>query len=312
MSPRPRAVSPLSRLILWVGLSAASSGCPTGAPGVLSGAVNDARFVSERATLVYAAKDGLRRISLDGTSSQLIFAGAAAVLDVTPDFQTFVLTDSDTNLLIGHASTGRLTAVRPLAGRLSSAALSPDGKRIAASRHADFSLPQAQWVDDDGIFLVDIETGLVTTIAPSGHDWPTKVAWAADGQALWLSMAFEKPSQWLTLADRSRDAGLTRPPAPLREDPRAPAKCAQTFDGPTRDPVLRIIDQPGAAPRTIARLVGRKRGFHDYSPDFDDVRLSPQCRYALFHFHDRRTWIVDVRGGPIGPVADGCPLFFQR
>jgi hypothetical protein len=48
--------------------------------------------VKERATLVYAAGDGLRQVSLDGTSSKLIFGGAHGVLDVSPDLLTFALT----------------------------------------------------------------------------------------------------------------------------------------------------------------------------------------------------------------------------
>ena len=293
-----------------VTLASTGSGCfCAGSPGVLVGAGRDARFVTERAEMLIAAGDGIRRIAIDGSGSRLLFRGPVSIQDVGADFRTFVLSDSDTNLLIGDAATGGLVPVPELAGRLSSAALSPDGARIAASRHSDFSLPQSRWVDDDAIFVVDVATLAVTTIPASSNDWPTKVAWSADGKALWLTMAFGKPSQWLTLADGARKSGLAAPPEGLRTDPRARSKCQQSLEADRWKPELRITDDSGAPPRVLARLEGRERGFHDYQPDFSNAMLSPACRYALFHY-DRRIWAVDVRGGPLGPVAEGDVLFF--
>lgn len=313
MTSRPSPRSTLARAALAgiVALAGTGSGCfcAAGSPGVLVGAGRDARFVTERATLWVQASDGVRSVALDGSGSRLVFRGSVSVQDVAPDFRKVVLSDSETNLLVGDVSTGSIVSVPQLAKRLSAAELSPDGTRIAATRHSDFSLPQERWVDDDAIFIVDVATLAVTTLPASSTAWPTRVQWSADGKALWLTMAFEKPSQWVTLADGARKSGLSAPPEALRPDPRARSKCTQTLEADRWKSELRITDEPGATPRVLARLEGRERGFHDYQPDFSNTILSPACRYALFHY-DGRMWAVDVRGGSPGPVVAGDALFF--
>ena len=292
-------------------VSSTWSGCIcAGSPGVLVGAGKDVRFVSERATLLVSAVDGIRRVELDGSGSRLIFPGHHAIEDVSSDFRIFVLSDSETNLLIGDASTGAMRRVPQLDKRASAAGLSPDGTRVAVSRHSDYDLPQSQWKESDAIFLVDVATLAVEEIPGQTNNWPTRIEWAADGSALWLSMAWEKPSQWLTLGDKRRQNGLTSPPADLRVDPRHPKKpCPQTLDTPKWESTVTITDGPGASPRVLARLEGRERGFHDYQADFSKAAMTPACRYVVFE-HRSKVWVADAAGGKFGPLVDGDWLFF--
>jgi hypothetical protein len=290
----------------------AAPGCwCAGSPGVLAGAGTDARFVSERSILVASTSRGLERMALDGSGARVLFTGHHSVLDTSPDFRTYLLSDSETNLLIGDATTGAMRSVPAVAKRVTAAALSPDGKRVAAVRHADFSLPQSSWTDDDSVFLIDVATLATTVIPPSTKHWPGSVEWSDDGSALWITMNHGNPPQWLTLADGKRHTGHASPPAALHGHTRVRSpKCPQTLVADKWSTELSIVDAPGAPPRVLVRLVGRKRGFHDYQADFFDPVLSPACKYVLFG-HKRNIWVADAKTGALGPLVEGDLLFFE-
>jgi dipeptidyl aminopeptidase/acylaminoacyl peptidase len=293
------------------------AGCPCGGnPGVLVNARPDVTFVTEKAALIVAAPDGIRRVAIDGTSSTKLFGTfahrdvpAVTVVDVTPDFKTYLLSDSNTNLYVGDATTGATWEVTQLRKRLSAAAFSPDGRKIAATRHADFDTRQSSWRDDDTVFVIDVATRQVEELPRATANWPTKIQWSADGSALWLTFAWEKGHQWLTLADRTRtDVAGAKPPAPLRADPRSPPVCPQQLVE-SKQPQLSISDDPNKPARVLVRLEGRERGFHDYLADFSHAAMTPACKYVVFE-HRNKVWISDLQGAAIGPIVSGAWLFF--
>lgn len=227
----------------WVAVLVVVAGCPCGGnPGVMTGAspnaiLADTRFVDEKASIYVSTSTGIAKVSLDGSSRTKVFAKfphrdvpGVSVVDISLDWKTWLLSDSDTNLWIGDPVTGNSVEVKAVHHRMSNASVSPDGKWVAASRHSDYGIRDKP--EDDTIFLIEIATGKVDTIPAQTKNWPTKVRWAADGSALLLEMAWEAPSQWLTLADRKRTEIPYKPdqppPAPLRADPRRSASpCTQ-------------------------------------------------------------------------------------
>ena len=82
------------------------------------------------------------------------------------------------------------------------------------------------------------------------------------------------------------------------------------------DPTLRMIDADAGddvdGGRIIAKVLGRKRGFHDYQPDFYEPLLSPRCDYVVFGFQGS-VWVTDSRGsGAVAALVEGgaSALFF--
>lgn len=287
-----------------------SACCAAGSRGTLAGAGPDTRFASDPARVVVKTERGIEEIGLDGSGQALLFAGSFRVLDVSPDRAMYLLSDGETNLLVGDRRSGATRRVTALDRRMSAASFSPDGKTIAAVRHADFSLPQASWKDDDSVFLIDTATLAVDTIPPSSDDWPASVRWSTDGKALWLPIHHERPAQWITLASRARTHPGPTPPSPVMAPPFAPPSCPAQLVSGRESTELSVKDTPSDPPRVLVRLVGRKRGFHDYQDDFNHLALAPRCDLALFE-NERRTWVVDVKSGAFGPLIEGSWLFFE-
>lgn len=297
-----------------------------GAPGTLAAARPDATFVAEQGAMFVLTQAGIERVSFDGRARKLVFARPTTkssagthnqwhVKDISQDFATWALGDDDTNLFVGDAATGTVREVKAVSGRASEAAFSADGKRLAIARHADFSTPGSK--DDDTIHVVDVATLTTTTLPPITDHWPAKITWSADGKALWVTMNFNAPAQWVTLPDpaagapEKRDSGLASPPADLAPDSplRYHPHCSKTAEADRWKPELRVVEPPGA-PVVVAHLEGRERGFHDYLPDFDDPVMTPGCGHVIFSY-DQRLWAVpaDGRGGP-GPIIEGSRITF--
>lgn len=318
-----------SPLVALLSLLPWSGGCG-GNPGVMAGANPgasgvsairaDATFVDEKAEMIVSTGTGIFRVSLDGKTSHKIFAKfphkdvpQVSITDISLDWKTWLLSDSYTNLWIGDPATGTSIEVKALHGRMSFASVSPDGKWIAASQHSDYNA-LGHPDEDDTIFLIELATKKVETIPSQTRNWPTRVDWAADGSALLLTMAWEAPSQWLTIADKKRTEIGYRPgqppPAPLRDNPqRPPSKCRQKLLTDKLEPEIRIVEDPEKPARLLVRLEGRERGFHDYMPDFSHLEMSPACKFVVFS-HGRKVWVTDLAGAAIGPIIEGDWLFF--
>lgn len=282
-------------------------GCAT--PRVLSGRVPDARFVREQATVYVESDTGLQRVSLDGTGARDVFPPGYKVLDIGADGRTFVLTDRDTNLLVGDGETGQVRAIPELARRLASAAISPDGTRIAAVRHADFRQPQGRWKDDDSVFLIDLVSLSVDTIPPADEVLPTRVAWSSVGDALWIATSVGQP-EWITLVDRKRTS-VSAPLAPLREPPTRPsATCSATgakLEADSTDAVLWIAT-PGRPRRAILRVGDGKKRPHEIEHDFSNLTFSPSCANAVF-VYQQQLWVTEIASGKVAPLGPGFRAF---
>lgn len=279
--------------------------------GVLAATRPDPRFVHDEGSAFFSTVSGIERVALDGAHKRLVFAGSWSVHDASHDFVTFVLSNSNTDLFIGNAGTGELREVEALHGRFSEGALSPDGRTVAASRHSDFSLPQEQWRDDDTIYLIDVETLRVRTIAPSSGAWPTRLEWTRDGAAVVAGMAFEAPGQQIVVADGARRRDTPEDHAPTNVFPK-PIHAVPTCEGriaADRFATELRVETP-AGVRTLASEIGRKRGFHDYLPDFSEARFTPTCRYVAFGFQGD-TWLASASGsGELARLVRGWLLFF--
>lgn len=256
--------------------------------------------------------EGIARMNFDGSGEALLFrAHGLHVLDVSHDLKTWVMSDERTNLLIGDAASGTVRRVPELAARTADAALSPDDRQIAAARHADFSLPQEDWVDDDAVYLVDVATLAVKVMPAASSDEIFSLHWGEDGRALHLS--FFRRAEWLELSDHRRSG------APLLSEvstaPRLGARfftphCGASLIAGQWDTSIAIVED-GRAPRALVVEEGRKRGFHDYLPDFADVTFAPGCQSVLFRFH-AQLWGVEVATGRVGPIGPDSVLFFVQ
>jgi len=313
-------------LLLMLVLSLFGCGACGGSPGTLAAARPDATFVKEAGAMFVMTQAGIERVAFDGSARKVVFARPGTmssvgtsmqwhVLDISADFATWVLGDDDTNVFVGDMATGAVREVKAAARRASGATLSPDGKRLAIARHSDFSVKGAK--DDDTLYVVDVASLATTTLGPTTDHWPSKITWSADAKALWVEMNFGTPSQWVTLPDpqggaaEKRESGLSAPPAALGPPSplRRPVACKKGVEADRWEPVVRVLDPP-AAPLVVAHIDGRKRGFHDYVPDFSEVTWTPSCGYVMFAY-EGSVWAVKGDGsvGP-GPVVQGSRIVF--
>ncbi len=283
-------------------------GCSCGgSPGTLVDAGTDVTFVKEDGVLVGVAPEGIIATTLDGSARRVLFADARSIKDVSSDFQVWVANDKDTNMFVGDLATGAWRRVPELDGVFSDAAVSPDGRTVAASRHADFSASKGP--DQDTIFLVDVGSLRVDTIPKASERWPTKIRWAEDGGALFVQWAHHEGGEWIELESKRRTA-TSKPLAPLDAPHRTEGVCRSVVvheKFATEIQVERERDDRVV----VARIEGRKRGFHDYLSDFGRPVLTPDCGYVMFEWTGG-VWLADAAGsGTNGPLLTaGYPLFF--
>lgn len=283
-------------------------GCSCGgAPGTLVDAGRDVKFVKEDGVLVGVTPEGIVATTLDGSTTRVLFTNARSVKDVSADFQVWVANDQDTNMFVGDLATGTWRQVPALDRLFSEAAVSPDGRTIAASRHADFGVDQGP--DEDTIFLVDVASLRVDTIPKASERWPTTIRWAEDGAGLYVQWAHHEGGEWIELESKRRIAA-SEPLAPLHAPHPTAGACRSTIvhdDFATDIQVERELDDRVV----VARIEGRRRGFHDYLSDFGQPVLTPDCGYVMFGWAGG-VWLADANGsGTNGPLLTaGYSLFF--
>lgn len=290
-------------------LALASSGCGgcSGAEGVLDKPGADVAFVREVGAVISSGPDGIVAVSLDGKLRRVLFRDKRHVQDLSSDLAVFAGSDSDTNLFLGDLASGTWRRIPALDGILSTAAISPDGKRVVASRHSDFDKPGSP--NEDTLFFIDVASGAVDTLPASTNSWPTRLSWAADGSGIFVGMAHGKPSQWVALPSRKRVVSAT-PKSPLFVNPaRRRASCPSKIIHDDFSTEIIVEDASGTR-RVAVRELGRKRGFHDHQSDFGQPQLTPGCGYVLFAWRGD-AWLADATGsGDNGPLAKGEVLFF--
>ncbi|MBU8900730.1 hypothetical protein KRR26_34505 [Corallococcus sp. M34] len=296
-------------LSMLLGLAPFVSGCG-GSEGRIVGAEANTAFVTERPMIHLGAKEGLVRVRLDGSERARVFPTNRSVLDYTADGQLWILSDPDTNLYVADQGGTRERSVPSLARRVSQARLSPDGTRVAAVRHADFSLPQRDWKDDDAVYLVDTTTLEVTRLPAQNDSWALNPNWNAEGTEVYLAHE-SGGAQWVRVSDGSRRAvGEEVPPS------RLPPQAGHLDSCPARSQTLESDDQgitlvsASGERKTLVTIEGRKRGFHDYEPSVSVRLFTPSCDHVLFGFSGT-TWVVQVATGRVGKLASGAqPHFF--
>lgn len=286
------------------------AGCSV--PREFSTRVKSPDFVRESAMLLVESEIGWSSVLLDGSSNRSVFPTGLKILDIGPDGRTVVLTNRKTDLLLGNVETGELRAVPELAGRVGSAAISPDGKLVAVVRHADYALPGGRGVDDDGVFLVDAQSLRVSGVPSQSNTLVTRIAWAQSGDSLWLVMSEGWP-QVVTLADNTRhEHKRFDPPFVLREPPtRATSKCpatGATLDAQPTDATL-WLNKPGTPKKALVKLGNGEKWVREVDLDYTNVMFSPTCSYAVFVFQ-QRVWVVEVATGKLTDLAPGYRAFF--
>ena len=284
------------------------SGCNCGgSPGTLVNAGSNVAFVEEQGVLIADAPEGIIATTLDGSAKRVLFAERRAIKDVSADFQVWVASDSDTNMFVGDLATGTWRRVPALDGLLSEAAVSPDGRTIAASRHADFGV--AKGPDEDTIFLVDVASLSVDTVPKASERWPTTIRWAEDGSGLYLEWAHHEGAEWIELESKRRIA-VPDPLPPLRAQHPTAGQCRKTIVHEKFATEVQVEDGDGERV-VVVRIEGRTRGFHDYLSDFGRPVLTPDCGYVMFDW-EGGVWLADATGrGRNGPLLTaGYSLFF--
>ena len=302
-------------------LAMLSSACSS--PGHIDGASSDARFVTEKGYLWLSTPD-IARVSLDGTGLRPMFPGFQAeyvrVADVTGDWSALLLANQPAGLYLGDVGTGvtrRLSAVDGL--YYPTAKFSPDGEVIAARAGPPYGDRPKKGASET-VFLIDRKSLEVRATIPlplSDSSW--HLDWSADGAALWLTSNGPRAGArtcWITLGDRQVHEGYSAPPTPLERPHPATADapgatCARTLtDNEFGSDVL--VTDPGEKPHVVVHTVGFRMSpiMEVAEGQFHDSRLTPGCGYVTFRF-DGGVWIADARGGAVGPVAKGRPLFVQ-
>lgn len=292
----------------------ALSGC-AGNPGRIANVVAPIRTFVHAHDPIYVATDaGLVRVDLDGHSRRRLAPGRYRLLSISDDGSVVALGDDDTNLYVLHAKDRKIVRVHALDGRAGAVALSPDGRLVAAARHADLSLPQSEWEanEDDALYLVDTTSMKLRRLPPEKKKLVTSLFFSKDGRFLWLSL-FDLSHERVDVATGRRTPTGNTPPAPLSvPGDRAPVLCVATgaklrprgFGG---DHGLDLVARDG----TVRRLVvvrGRRRGFHDYMPTIGTPFFSRSCRYVVFTFRGR-VWVTAVATGKTGVLSRGGAPF---
>jgi len=300
--------------VISVGLLA-SGCCARGSQGVLADAGADSSFAPADVEILLSCgqygADGLCRVGLDGANLQILVPRPYHILDISDDGSWLLLGDPDTNLYIARGDGSDIRDIPQLAGRVGDAEFSPDGTTVAAVRHADFSRPQHKWVDDDELFLVDVETAAVTSIGKTVDDMVVNLRWTPDGRRVFLDM-MDTPDQLVTVDTGQRSYGAA--PTNLRVSPAfdRPTYCPTTGDqlqeiGFGADEGLTLVSASGEE-RTLISISGRERGFHDHMPTVSTYYFTDTCEYVVFDLHES-VWVVDVATGQVGPITEGRESF---
>lgn len=304
----------MRRLALLLPLALASTGMICGgSPGALQNpregvfAATDAQVhvIDERGAQVRVRVDGGGRVELFPPGYRLTASDDAGAL--------FVLSDSDTNLYIGPPGQPP-RRIPELDRRLSDACLTADSSAVVAIRHADFSLPQAQWVDDDAVYVVDVATAAVRVIPATSTRWPVKVGCLRDDPGVvWLTLQ-EGGDVRVDLATGARTPGeapqgrLFRPPTARIFETCPIDQSRLELRGWRGDEGVDLV-RPDGARTHLVQIRGRRRGFHDYLPTVETPTFTPDCRHVLFGF-EGTLYVTDVQSRVTRPLLIGGGPFF--
>lgn len=280
------------------------SGClMTEAPGHVENALPNTGFVHDADAVYVASPQGLLTVDLDGSHRRPLFPSGLTLVDLSDDGAHFVLRDPEGRLVLGDAQ-GQLRAV-PLPGLLGDAALSPDGRQLAVLQLGPVKLERDERASDDTLALVDVQSLAVRTLPAERLGAVHTVAFAQDGQSLWLQFADRGEVVRLPQGDRSIEEN---PLGPLRVRPTQRARHA------CRGLRLLVSDEgidlqgPERSSRRLVQIRGRRRKLSDTLPAIDTLFFSASCTAVAFVF-EGAVYATDVQSGRTGRLADGEDAF---
>ncbi|MBA2665242.1 MAG: hypothetical protein H0U74_23340 [Bradymonadaceae bacterium] len=280
------------------------TGCPAGSSGQITNEQADnLDFVDEKQVVFVETDGGLIRIQVDGTEKRKIYGSEYSFQAVASDQSLWALGDSESNLFLMYGPGGELHRVSQLDKRSSSVAISPDGLRVAVSRHANFDLAQSARINDDRIYLIDAQSREVTQLKPTSAEWLTRLDWSKDGTALYGS-SHDRNFRIDPLSN-ARETLATFPVDDTHVTRKAPRECAATGARLVmrNDEGVDIHRGEDEVERLVV-IEGRERGFHDYQASVGNFFFTESCNYVVFVF-DGAVWLADVKTKVVGRLIEG-------
>jgi hypothetical protein len=291
-------------------LSAVLAGCPEpGETGWIANKTGDLGDFAGDDDLIFIVGPGISAIDLEGAGQRTIFNRDVSVYDVAANGDFFVLGDHDTNLFVGDRRSGVSTQIPALNGRTQTAVISPDGRTVAASRHADFRQPQDTWSssEDDTVYLIDTSTLSVAQIPPSTAGLVTRLQWTRDGQGLWIySMAGKV--QLVNVASGARIPLLGASADPFPIGPPVARTCPETGTIIEVTPGGLVLKQRDGQQTTVVIRNGFDPGVDSDGGAFHTVFFSRSCRSIVYDFQ-RSLWVADLASGLVARLAPGWQAF---
>lgn len=169
----------MNRITLLFLLSLMPFGC--GSRGNLVNPTQDAEALKDSTPIIVHADEGYFRIRLDGSQRTFLTRGDKRPVSASADGNVLAISNPNTDLFVRDLrTTGEPREVVSYRGRLGAVAVSPDGKTLAATRHADFSTPQSTWSDqeDNSIDIISVDSlEVVKTIEPTETGWNYPRLW---------------------------------------------------------------------------------------------------------------------------------------
>ena len=287
-------------LLLIFLLTPMVAACP-GNDGTLMNELADSTdFITESMTVYYSTNLGYHQVDIDGSDGGTILGWdrvgvehSFTLKEVSRDLSLWVYNDSETNLFFQYGTGEELHRVPELDRRLSNVAIHPEGGLVVVSRHADFSLPTSQQVDDDRLYLIDAATREVTILPEESDQRISRMFWDEAGEHLYLD--YSNPSRFVRVDTESGER-VEIPELPeYRRWRRFQHECPSTGQRLEHDDEgIYVVAADGETREQIVFIDGRERGFHDYLSTVGGAHFSDSCAYVIFLFSSR-LYVVDVQ-----------------
>jgi len=293
----------MTRIILSMMALFFLSGCPGSSGTLMNTRADDLSFVVDTDPIYVRADDGLVRVNINGQGRFLVAPSKYSFLTVAPNHSVWAFGDSDTNLYLLYEPGGQLHRIPELDNRNSAVAISPDGSRIAATRHSDFDLPQSRQVDDDRIYLIDAATRRVEVLEAKNPVWLFQLYWSREQPVLYGSGHDARYAIHLETNERQVIELIPMDDTFPRFESRRTCPETGTTLVANGDSGLDVQSADGTQ-EPLVIIEGRSRGFHDYHATINDFFFSESCNFAVFTF-EGKVWVVEVSTGLVHPIITG-------
>jgi len=289
-------------------------------PGTIKNALTDTSFVnSSDASYFYDEEDHYWYIAgFNGIKHKKLFAGYFPEA-VSQDSMTFILQKfsasevGEGGLYVTRDGGRTIREVEWFHGRLVDVDLSPDGNYAVIVRHADYTLPQDQWVEDPAIYLLNTDSLKFKKITEYKENNPGQLFWLDEKHVI-VSYSHiindeiinvESGETTFSSEEKYRKAG--DPPLQKYKYWISRSRRWNRYNCGIRhqegDDGI-IIEYPDGKKKHLVIIEGRKRGFHDYMQTVTFDGFTSDCRYLLFYFK-QDLWVVELRSGKVGSAPNG-------